>query len=657
MTFQIRSIILYNSDGEIRSLDFKLGRVNIITGRSRTGKTAIGDIIDFCLGRSEYNIPDSDEFNSVSWFGVMFTNKTNDIFVAKPRPEIGVETQSNGYIAQGQNLNIPLYDELTLNTNDDEIVKTLSSMIGIYPNINIPDEGESRIPLEANIKHTKYYLFQSQNLITDKTMLFYRQNEAFMPQAIKDTMPYLLGAVPDDYLIIINDLRKARKKYNQAKRDFEEADAITSNRLFRGQALYKEAYSVGLIASSDVPITPSEVMTELRATQKWQPDNIIVNPNDVSSDINGEVQTLVAKSQEIDRKIKLVKVHQKTFGGFSNEAHEQVSRLKSIELFGEGPDDNKTCPVCGEFLKIPAPSVETISSSLESLKKRIEKVEIEQPRLIDYIEDLEEKKAKVQSEIDLLLLQLKSVYEEEENLRKLRDQNAVIAKVVGRISLYLDTVLLTDDIGILKENLEKARKEIDLVLEKLNDIDKDEALQSIINSISQTITNIAEQLDIEHVEDRFRFSHNKLTVFADRPGATIPMRRIGSAENWLGLHISTLLGFHKYFVDNNRPVPRFIVLDQPSQVYFASEGDYLAYRSLEGRVEDMENVEHDAAKVSRLFNFLFRFCEDMGNEFQIIVTEHANLAEDKFQNALVEEPWTDGRALIPEYWNPPETGV
>jgi hypothetical protein len=40
----------------------------------------------------------------------------------------------------------------------------------------------------------------------------------------------------------------------------------------------------------------------------------------------------------------------------------------------------------------------------------------------------------------------------------------------------------------------------------------------------------------------------------------------------------------------------------------------------------------------------------LGYLYQARVTEHANLPETWFQNALVEEPWRNGRALIPESW-------
>ena len=50
MTMQILEIVLYNQNGEKRALSLLLGKVNIITGSSATGKSAIIDIVDYCLG-------------------------------------------------------------------------------------------------------------------------------------------------------------------------------------------------------------------------------------------------------------------------------------------------------------------------------------------------------------------------------------------------------------------------------------------------------------------------------------------------------------------------------------------------------------------------------------------------------------------------------
>ena len=46
---QIRELVLYGYNGKVRHLPFALGQVNIITGRSKSGKSVVGDIIDYCL--------------------------------------------------------------------------------------------------------------------------------------------------------------------------------------------------------------------------------------------------------------------------------------------------------------------------------------------------------------------------------------------------------------------------------------------------------------------------------------------------------------------------------------------------------------------------------------------------------------------------------
>ena len=43
---QIAKMILYNEFGKKRELSFKLGSLNIITGKSKSGKSAVGEIIE-----------------------------------------------------------------------------------------------------------------------------------------------------------------------------------------------------------------------------------------------------------------------------------------------------------------------------------------------------------------------------------------------------------------------------------------------------------------------------------------------------------------------------------------------------------------------------------------------------------------------------------
>ena len=48
----------------------------------------------------------------------------------------------------------------------------------------------------------------------------------------------------------------------------------------------------------------------------------------------------------------------------------------------------------------------------------------------------------------------------------------------------------------------------------------------------------------------------------------IPMRDIGSDENYLSFHVAVALGLQRYFQIHNRPVPGFVVFDQLSRPFY-----------------------------------------------------------------------------------------
>jgi DNA repair ATPase RecN len=55
---KIKSIHIYSHDGQRRDLQFNVDGLNVITGRSSTGKSALSEIIEYCMGRSTFNVPE-----------------------------------------------------------------------------------------------------------------------------------------------------------------------------------------------------------------------------------------------------------------------------------------------------------------------------------------------------------------------------------------------------------------------------------------------------------------------------------------------------------------------------------------------------------------------------------------------------------------------
>jgi hypothetical protein len=124
------------------------------------------------------------------------------------------------------------------------------------------------------------------------------------------------------------------------------------------------------------------------------------------------------------------------------------------------------------------------------------------------------------------------------------------------------------------------------------------------------------------------------------------MSRTGGGENHLAYHLAALLALHRFAADQHQPLPRFLLIDQPTQVYFPSETDYA---EADGSIEKTEK-DADLEAARRLFKLLDRFGRQDAPGFQIIVTEHANLRDEWFQSALVESPWPKPPALLPDDW-------
>jgi hypothetical protein len=301
-----------------------------------------------------------------------------------------------------------------------------------------------------------------------------------------------------------------------------------------------------------------------------------------------------------------------------------------------------------DTLRCSAGTEDSYCDSLTRLRTDLNQVEAERPRIREYIDGLKEERDASRQALTEAEFALQAAVAEDDAANSLRDANARAARVVGRVSLYLETLRLSDRNEPLSKAVEEASADI-ARLTALLDGDADELLASALNSVAGQMTRSAERLDLEH-KGQYRLDIKNLTVVVDRAGRSIPMHRMGGGQNWLGCHLVALLALHHHFVTAKSPVPAFLVLDQPTQVYFPSVENYDA---LSGAVDETEHADADLEAVRRMFELLYSVCDELEGKFQIIVLEHANLPDQRFQDSLVEkEPWSGigDHALVPESW-------
>ena len=151
---KIKSIHIYSHDGQRRDLQFKVDGLNVITGRSSTGKSALSEIVEYCMGRSSFNVPEGIIRDKVAWFAVIYQFEREQVLVAKPTPLDGGASCSRATLRRGTELQAPSFGELAVNSDDDAVVTLLSRLLGIPENRTDVALEHSRDSYDANVKHT-----------------------------------------------------------------------------------------------------------------------------------------------------------------------------------------------------------------------------------------------------------------------------------------------------------------------------------------------------------------------------------------------------------------------------------------------------------------------------------------------------------------------
>ena len=640
---QIKNIVLYKDAEHQRVLDFDLGKVNIITGESKSGKSALIDIVDYCLGSEECNIAAGVIRDNVQWFAITVVFDTNEsYFIARENPDNrGVSTISEIFIENIELGVVPEYNKLIKNSNKDALKSFLTKKIGIAENLQIQDTN-SRDPLEVNFRHTLAYCFQPQTLIDQRDTLFYKQTEPFVSMAIKDSLPYLFGAIREDNLAIEQSIKQKKRELNGLVRTKNENESIYNEGRSKAFSLIDEAKAFGILKKDIIADSLPEALIILDSIKDWEysANETIINGENAPLKILLEKrEELISELGHLDDTITATTSFLKTNFNYIDEVEQQKVRLESIRMYKDSDNIGDECPLCHNKLDNPIPSIQSINNAFLQLSKKLEEVTREKPHLTRYIDDLETKRTKIKDDIFTIEKSISAIYQAKEDSKRLRDLNLQRGKIIGRISLFLESNNFKKDTSI-DEKISVLKEEINELSKLIDNSENEERLLSILNYININMSMWAKLLDVEEGYTSVRFDTKKLTVIADTPKGPTPLKKMGSGANWISFHLLVHFALHNYFVIYNRPIPHFLMIDQPSQAYYPPEanGD-----------NGIVNLSSDDIQVKKLFDFVIDKTEELSAQFQVIITEHANLNNEKF-NSCVKYVWREGEKLIPDDW-------
>ncbi|ACB95134.1 DUF3732 domain-containing protein [Beijerinckia indica] len=637
MSLRILRIGVYGYNGERSSIRLNASGMSIITGESKTGKSSLIDIIEYCFGREQCHVSDGVIRQHVAWYGILIDRGDTRIFIARRNPKPPRTRDPDVYVAIGGDVEMPERAVWSPNWAVEAIEKLLTTSVGIAENVTTVPDGQTRQTLSANIKHALLFCIQDQDEIDSRKILFHRQGEQFMPQTIKDVLPYFLGAIDEDRLRRKSELDAEKKELRRLEKVSGEREQLAGLSAARTEDMFREAQSVGLLPAGPPP-GQDDALGALRGI------NPVIREAPIPPDstepiviLRRERASLRHELSSVRERLRQIRHIEDVAGGFALEAKEQRARLATLGLAKNG--DAASCALCGSP-DISVPAATEMHRTLVDLEEQLSQVRREVPRLQEAQGELVGRQNELEQSLKRNQDQIDALAKQDEAFRSEQESQLRLARTLGRIAYFLETLPPQPLIGTSATDLEAARRRV-AALEKLLDPESTaDRLASILNLIGEYMTRYSQRLDLEHSGSRLRLDIRQLAVVADTLDGPVPLYRMGSGENWVGYHVLAYLALHRWFRQKKRPVPGFVFFDQPSQAHYPAEKDR------NGDVEGLPDADREA--VYKLFKLMSDVAQELSPDFQLIVTDHADLREGWFADAVVAR-WR-GSGLVPRAW-------
>jgi len=656
MFFQIRGIVLWPRNGkfEPRTLKFELGKVNVISGASRTGKSAVIPIIDYCLGSSTCSIPVNTIRKYCEWFGVVVATAQGEKLLARKEPGAQRSTDEMFLLEAEKISKIP--NRLTKNTNATAVKRLLDDLANLSNLDFSGGEEASGFDGRPAFRDLAAFTFQPQNVVANPDVLFFKTNTYEHREKLRKIFPYVLGAVTPTLMAKQFELNRTRQILRRKEKELKDAQEVSARWLADLRSKFSEAQELGLIPKLEEDIS-REQMIELLEEVITRTDLTLAGSTTTISEALRELNSLEGEEREVSRELttlrhRLEEMNRMRVGVEQYEAALSVQRgrLQLSSWLVSHASDESDCPMCGSH-------TDSAKRKLQVLAQRLEEVETaagaDKDREVPAAFDRELQR--VTTDVGNATERLRAVQIRKRALTgrsKEASEQQFSAKRTERFIGNLESSLgLHRKLGSDSELVEEVRtlKETVLALEgELRGQDVEARKRRALRTVNTNAGKLLPHLDIENPNDPISLETNDLTIKVLGSERDDYLSEIGSGSNWLSYHLAVLLSLHQFYLSQkNSPVPAFLVLDQPSQVYFPK---HVVSKDVEVE-EDPKVRDEDVDAVRKAFEVMGSVVRSEKGRLQLIVLDHASSEVWGGIDEVVGLPeWRGGTKLVPMEW-------
>ena len=662
MRAYIKYIGILDNSNNIHGISLDEG-LNIITGRSSTGKSAVINIFDYCMGATRNNVPRGVISNNAKLYFLVLN--VNDKFITLARE---AKKNSRGFFKfESGAMPLSLYNNEYFTQEYfihlEEYIREIGSVFGLtISDIDTTDQDTQKSKKgHPSVRNMMSFMLQHQNLIANNQALFYRFDDSERRERVIEEFKIFLGLVDQTYFILMqkvdaikNQIRRIERSISSFNQQLqchipyldeqrEQYLAITGQELFPNTTSEQILHTPALYRDKIIEYVPQINLESTSYQQTYEHLRLQHN------ELMGEKRDLVLKLSDINSSIRTIQAYR-----------EKMSRVKPVT---HAYKQTSCCPFCGK----PSDSTQNAENSLTKAINWLNKELRETPSLFkSYLPKREELKDKINSidiqikDIARRIAAIKEINIRLQKNRSLEEQSTVILSNVQNELLWVISEQ-ENDWESKKNDYLKEKDQIESYIKDHYNLH--ERMQEIAESINSSMNAIAPLFAFEYSPIKLEFDLQRFELYCIMDNEKVYLSSMGSGANWLYSHICLFLSLLKLFISENKCViPPILFIDQPSQVYFPVQNDMnIEFNAiaLKGGV----NADEDLQQVSNLYSQILKFIDEIYNQYgvkpQIIISDHADhLQLDGYEfESYVKARWrheSDGLIDITKVFNEDE---
>jgi hypothetical protein len=654
MKFQIKSIVLWSrrSENAPRVVPFKLGAVNVISGGSKTGKSAIIPLIDYCLGADKCAIPVETIRNACSWFGVVIECEEGQKLLARREPGQQKST-SDMFLLEGNEIVIP--QQITSkNTTSDAVKAKLDDLAGLSRLDFDFEQSGSGFKGRPSFRDMMAFTFQSQNIVANPDILFFKADTYEHREKLKTVFPYVLKAVTPETLAAKHELEFVTRQLARKERELDNIKKVSDRWQSELRASAVQAREFGLLDNPLPQDASRDDLLELLKEVVLKKAATITDSTGVSEamdeliSLQREESEVDAKLQQLRRRLTEMNKLKENAANYRDALTIQRDRLGVVRWI-EGMNAEHVCPLCESTMDAESNGVRELVSALTDVEATLK-------RTASTPASFDRELLRVKQEFDQnverfkgIAIRLEDVQQRSASARDAQYRATEVSRFLGRLDRALEMQGALADGGSLSEEVEKLRVRQSELQKIVDQAGGNGRVRRALERISNFAGRLLPGLDAERPDDPIELSITDLTIRVRGEQRDDYLWEIGSGANWLSYHVAVSLALQQFFIASApNPVPSFLVYDQPSQVYFPRR---LARTKSKDEGDDPKLLDEDIVAVQKVFGTLVEAVSTLKGELQVIVLDHAGGEVWGGSTAvhLVEE-WRGGTKLVPLEW-------